>query len=104
MSTSLEELLRQAAAKGLTHLSLWPVPTVGGGDTYWKCRASPSTQHHYVDGESVNDPVPAVRDALERLPGARKRQPKVTATVTEPIDMDESAERLTRLADLWEKK
>jgi hypothetical protein len=80
---SIDEALREAAAKGLTHLSLWPVPSADGKTTYWNARATPSTGHQYVSAARV-DPAEAVNDVLVNLPKAKKR---VTAAVTEPSDL-----------------
>lgn len=78
---ALEDLIEQAAAKGLTHLTLYPVQSEDGKKTYWAARATPSTMHSYVQTEAT-DPVKALTAVLESLPAAKKR--KVTATVSEP--------------------
>lgn len=75
---TLDEALHGAAAKGLTHLSLWPVHSTDRKTVYWKASATPSSGHSYVNSEDL-DPVKAVLTVLENLPSARKR--KVTATV-----------------------
>lgn len=80
---SLEEALRAAAEKGLTHFSMWPVPSADGKKTYWRASCAPSTGHHYV-AVSGEDPVKAAIEALQNLPAARKRK-AATATVTEPL-------------------
>lgn len=101
---TLEDLLREAAAKGLTHLSLHPVPSEDGKSTYWRASATPSTQHKYVQA-ATHDPAEAVRIVLEALPRAPRRSaPKprfdkenpplsemaqrdaVTAAVKEPVE------------------
>jgi hypothetical protein len=84
VSMTLEEALREAAAKGLTHLTLYPVQSEDRKTTYWCARATPSTGHAYVQREAL-DPVQAVQGVLDQLPKAPKRVAKeVTATVTEP--------------------
>lgn len=100
---TLEDLLRAAAAKGLTHLTVYPVESADKKTIYWHARATPSSQHSYVHEIVADDIVGAMTAVLERMPAAKKRAaPKkgdVTVAVTEPpIDMDESAERLSRLA------
>ena len=75
---TIEDLIQQAAARGLTHLTLYPVPSVDAKTTYWHARATPSTGHHYVE-ETDTDPVLALQRALAALPKAAKR--KVTAAV-----------------------
>lgn len=111
MSASLEDLLRQCAANGCTHLTVYPVHSADNKTIYWHARATPSTQHRYVHEIDV-DIVAAITKVITLMPAAKKRVPKkdmldFTATVTEPephrdpeppIDMDESAERLSRLA------
>jgi hypothetical protein len=80
---TLEQALREAAAKGLTHVTMWPVPSQDRKTTYWYARATPSTAHSYVQTQNV-DPVAALTAVLESLPKAPKRvAKKVTATVTD---------------------
>jgi hypothetical protein len=80
---TLEEALREAAAKGLTHVTLWPVPSEDGKKTYWSCRATPSTGHKYVETKSL-DPAEAMLEVLKAMPKAAKRTAaKVTATVSD---------------------
>lgn len=88
---TLEEQLRDAAAKGLTHLTLYPTPSADNKTTYWNARATPSTGHQYVMAAHL-DPIEAVRTVLEELPRAKKRAPNpnpnlygsgVTAAVTD---------------------
>lgn len=92
--STIEELLKEACERGITHLTLYPVPSEDGKTTYWHARGSPSTGHKYVSVTDI-DPVIALRGALLGLPKARLRPtPKtrdagreperVTATVTEP--------------------
>ena len=93
---TLEELLRAAAARGLTHLTLYPVDSNDGKRSYWHARATPSTAHGYVQ-MTDEDPVKAVTRVLEALPSAKRRnlskhtepQMEVTAAVTKPADTDE---------------
>lgn len=125
MSASLEDLIRQCAANGCTHLTVYPVHSADNKTVYWHARATPSTQHRYVH-EIDTDIVAAITKVITLMPKAPKRAPSkkgmldLTAAVTEPplvsdaahdqmlamqgmaeppIDMDESAERLTRLAE-----
>lgn len=77
---TLEDTLREATTRGLTHLTVWPTWSNDGKTTYWNARATPSTGHQYVSA-AHSDPVEAVRVVLTDLPRAKKR---VTATVTEP--------------------
>jgi hypothetical protein len=83
---ALDDLFREAAAKGLTHFSLSATPSADGRKTYWSARAAPSSGHSYVQAADP-DPVRATELVLEALPRAKKRQPKdgVTATVKEPV-------------------
>lgn len=81
MSASLEELLRAAAAKGLTHLSVHPTDSTDGKTTYWRASATPSTQHRYVDATGT-DIVEVVTRVLTELPAAKRRAvPKKDVTV-----------------------
>lgn len=68
---TLEEALKQACERGMTHLSLWPVPSDDRKTTYWKATAAPSTQHRRSEGTST-DPVEAVLAALVEMPKAPK--------------------------------
>lgn len=70
---SIEDALREAARKGLTHLSLYPTPSEDGKTTYWRATATPSTGHAYVWANEA-DPVEAVAQALHKLPQAKRRQ------------------------------
>lgn len=79
---TLEELLRDAAKRGITHLSLVPTPSEDGKTTYWRASATPSTMHKYVFCNHT-DPVEALTQVLQAMPKAPSRStPKVTATVT----------------------
>jgi len=69
---ALEDLLREAAAKGLTHLSLHPVHSEDTKTVYWRCTATPSTMHKYVHVTTL-DPVEAVEQAIKALPRAGRR-------------------------------
>jgi len=87
---TLEELLADASTKGLTHLSVWPVPSADGKQTYWAARATPSTGHQYVSAQS-KFAVDAITEVLLALPKARKRaDKKITAAVTEPPPEEDS--------------
>lgn len=79
---TLEELLLAACERGITHLTLYPVPSRDGKTTYWEARATPSTVHKYVNVTDT-DPVVALKGVLLGLPKAPKRSPKeLTAAVT----------------------
>lgn len=79
---TLEELLKEACRKGMTHLTLYPVESNDRKTIYWVAQASPSTGHQYVAAKSL-DPIEAVTEVLTRLPKAPKRATKVTAPVSE---------------------
>lgn len=99
---TLEERIKEACDKGLTHLTVWPVPSVDGKHTYWAARATPSTGHAYVSTQS-KFAVDAIAEVLAQLPKAKSRQAplprfdtvnpplsemaqrEVTAAVTEPL-------------------
>jgi hypothetical protein len=81
----LETLLADAAKRGLTHLSLHPVPSADNKTVYWCARATPSTGHHYVSAERL-DPCEALAQALHDLPRAPKRAAKKENQGTLPID------------------
>ena len=72
---NLEQALREAAIRGLTHVTLYPVQSEDGKTTYWYARATPSTGHSYVQTQGV-DPVDVMTKVLEALPRAPKRTPK----------------------------
>lgn len=80
---TIEELLTAACAKGLTHLTMWPVPSADGKTTYWHARATPSTGHHYVSASGLN-PADVLAEVLSSLPKAPKRA--VTAAVKPRFD------------------
>lgn len=97
--SALEDALKLAAEKGMTHLTMWPVPSQDRKTTYWYARATPSTGHSYVQTTST-DPVEAVVQVLQALPRAPKRaspQKNVTAAVTEKIEFtpEENAMKVT---------
>jgi hypothetical protein len=91
---SLEELIREACKRGLTHLTLYPVPSQDNKTLYWCARATPSTGHSYVQTQTL-DPIEAMTEVLKALPKAPKRASKaadkpllrdeVTAPVTETL-------------------
>lgn len=89
---TLEDLLREAAAKGLTHLSLHPVPSDDGKTTYWRASATPSTQHKYVQAATL-DPAEAVRVVLEALPRAPRRATPKSKFDKENPPLSEMAQR-----------
>lgn len=88
---TLEELLADACEKGLTHLTVWPIPSADGKQTYWAARATPSTSHQYVAAQS-KFAVDAITEVLLALPKARKRGTKITAAVTDPLLPSEDSE------------
>jgi hypothetical protein len=103
---TLEDLLREAARKGLVSLTLYAEWSEDRKTTYWTCRGTPSARHGYVGVEHALDPVEAMQECLKALPGAKVRaEPKAkkehaaTAAVTEPAD---PAER-TPSFDEWMK-
>lgn len=85
----LETLLAQACERGMTHLTLAPVPSADGKTTYWAARATPSTNHMYV---AVNDkdPIVALRGVLLGLPKAGRRTAAKKEKVTAPVTLDEN--------------
>lgn len=95
---TLEEILREAATKGLTHLTLYPTFSDDRKTTHWCARATPSTGHQYISASDI-DPIKVLTTVLVNLPRAKKRtdakidqnrgstypaQNEITATVTEP--------------------
>jgi hypothetical protein len=80
---TLEEQLREACKKGLTHFTLYPVESVDHKTTYWCARATPSTGHSYVQCQTL-DPIEAVAEVLKSLPSAKARKPKFDS-VNPPI-------------------
>ena len=70
--TDLEDALKLACAKGMTHLTLYPVESSDRKKMYWHARATPSTGHGYVFGTAL-DPVEAVTTVLKNLPSAKQR-------------------------------
>lgn len=84
---ALEDLLREAAKRGLTHLSLHPVHSEDNKTVYWRCSATPSTMHKYVSTTTL-DPVESVAAVLKAMPKAAKRSAKeLTVAVKEPSDL-----------------
>jgi hypothetical protein len=86
---TLEEQLREAAARGLTHLTVYPVPSEDGKTTYWAARATPSIRHGYVSTSTL-DIVEAMSTCLAALPKAKAREQKekVTGAVTAENALD----------------
>lgn len=89
---ALEDLLRDAAKRGITHLSLHPTPSEDGKTIYWRAQATPSTGHKYVSCADL-DPVVALAGVLHGLPKAPARTPStksaampITAAVIDPIN------------------
>lgn len=89
MEVNLNDLLREAAKRGLTHLSLSPVHSADGKKVYWHATASPSTVHKYISTTSL-DPTEALIQVLTALPKAPKRGPRATDlidTVTAAVNL-----------------
>lgn len=83
---SLEEALRDAAARGITHLSIYPVHSADRKIVYWHASASPSTEHLPAKASSL-DIVEAAAQALHGMARAPKRSaPKRENQGTLPID------------------
>lgn len=70
---ALEEALREACKRGLTHLSVHPVQSEDGKTTYWRATATPSTMHKYVSTSST-DPIEAIVEVLKAMPKAPARK------------------------------
>lgn len=88
MAVALEDLLREAAKRGLTHLSLHPVHSEDNKTVYWRCSATPSTMHKYVSTTTL-DPVESVAAVLKAMPKAQKRSTKeLTVAVKAPGHTD----------------
>ena len=88
---TLEEQLHAAVAKGLTHLTLYPVASEDKKTTYWHAKATPSSGHAYVQ-ITTTDPAQALMQVLLALPKAARRVIKksgptceVTATVSDAM-------------------
>lgn len=81
---TLEEQLREAVAKGITHLTLYPTPSADGKKTYWRATATPSTGHKYISVTAA-DPIEALNEVLKALPKAPKRPPPVGGKVTAAV-------------------
>ncbi len=76
MAHELETLLREACERGITHLTLYPVPSTDGKTAIWHARGTPSTMHKYVSAVDY-DPIKALTAVLLGLPKAPKqRAPK----------------------------
>lgn len=111
---ALEDLLREAAKRGITHLSLSPTPSEDNKTVYWLAKATPSTEHKYVQCACA-DPVDAVTQVLQAMAKAPKRAAptkrfdsvsapvsempqranEITATVTEPPGQETQAQTET---------
>lgn len=74
----LEEIIREAVKRGITHLSLHPVQSEDHKTTYWRCSATPSTMHKYVSVTTL-DPIEAITQTLAAMPKAKKRTPAEAA-------------------------
>jgi len=111
---TLEEALREAATKGLTHVTIWPVESHDRKTVYWYARATPSTGHSYVQTHAL-DPAEAMVEVLKALPNAKKRHapakdPNLYGSglveVTAPVSLAENIRSLdahrppTTVADL----
>ena len=105
MSDTLAELIREKAARGMTHLTLYPVPSVDGKQTYWCARCTPSTEHRYSQAAAA-DPITAITQALQEMANAPKRRdavptmgktPQTEDFVTAPVTPEPPAD------DEWSK-
>lgn len=95
--TTLEDALRLAATKGVTHLSIWPVQSQDRKKTYWHAQAAPSTGHSYVTANST-DIVEAVVEVIKALPSAPKRKgPKPKFSEASP-PLSEYPQRAAQMA------
>ena len=83
---TLEALLKEACAKGMTHLTVYPVPSQDNKTLYWCARATPSTGHSYVQTQTL-DPVEAVMEVLKALPKAPKRTKAVDSKPSKEPDL-----------------
>lgn len=81
---TLEEAITEAAARGLTHLSLAAVPSNDRKTTYWSAVASPSTAHRHVSATS-KDPIQAVMEVLADLPKARRNTKSKSGGLTATV-------------------
>lgn len=94
---NLDDLIHEAAKKGLTHLSLVPTPSADGKKIYWAATATPSTMHKYINCAD-EDPVAAMKEVLKALPKAPMRQkrgierPQKGLDVTATVNPDEPPE------------
>lgn len=82
---TLDDLLHEACARGLTCLSLYPVPSDDRKTTYWHATANPSTAHKIV-AATTTDPVTALHEVLLLMPKAplRKGKAEPVGTVDTP--------------------
>lgn len=67
---TLEDRLRQAASKGLTHVSLWTVWTENKKQVFWAASAVGSGGQGYLRVEHT-DPIQALTAVLDHLPRAK---------------------------------
>jgi hypothetical protein len=81
---NLEEILRGACEKGMTHFTMWPVHSEDRKTIYWHAQATPSTGHSYVSTNS-RDPVEAMTEVLKALPRARAERKSKGEEVTAPV-------------------
>lgn len=114
--TRLEDLLREAASRGLVHLSLHTVWSADQKTVYWAARATPSTGHSYIQVHG-KDPVEIVSEVLRALPKAPKRkgasdpnlyapeQPELDVTATVKDDAEGQGGGITHgeAGDEWER-
>jgi hypothetical protein len=82
---TLEEQLRNACEKGMTHFTMWPVHSEDRKTIYWHAQATPSTGHSYVSTNSL-DPVEAVTEVLKALPRAKAERQHVAHRKSDPPD------------------
>jgi hypothetical protein len=92
---ALEEALLEAASKGLTHLTLYPVASNDGKTIYWHARATPSTGHSYVQTATL-DPVESLAQVLQALPRASKRTTAISHREQAPeLEVTEDVNAIT---------
>lgn len=83
--SSLEDLMQEAAARGLTHLSVYPVHSADRKTVYWHASASPSTEK-LPSKSSGLDIVEVAAQALQGMSRAPKARAGKENQGTLPID------------------
>lgn len=85
LMSSLEDLMQEAAARGLTHLSVYPVHSADHKTVYWHASASPSTEK-LPSKSSGMDIVEVAAQALQGMSRAPKARAGKENHGTLPID------------------